>query len=107
MDIKNLRLDYKKSNIDFKNLAEDPIHYFINWFADALEVNKHEANACVLSTVSSDNKPKSRVVLLKDVNSDGFTFFKNYESSKAKDIDNNPNVALNFYWPEIVRQVRI
>jgi len=107
MDIKNLRLDYKKSNIDFKNLAEDPIHYFINWFADALEVNKHEANACVLSTVSSDNKPKSRVVLLKDVNSDGFTFFTNYESSKAKDIDNNPNVALNFYWPEIERQVRI
>ena len=107
MDIKNLRLDYKKSNIDFKNLAEDPIHYFINWFADALEVNKHEANACVLSTVSSDNKPKSRVVLLKDVNSDGFTFFTNYKSSKAKDIDNNPNVALNFYWPEIERQVRI
>ena len=107
MDIKNLRLDYKKSNIDFMNLVEDPIHYFINWFNDALEINKNEANACVLSTVSSNNQPKSRVVLLKEVNSDGFTFFTNYDSSKAKDIDKNPNVALNFYWPEIERQVRI
>jgi len=107
MDIKNLRLNYKKSTIDFKNLAENPIHYFINWFEDALKVNKQEANACVLSSVSSDNYPSSRVVLLKGINENGFTFFTNYKSSKAKDIDANPNVALNFYWPELERQVRI
>jgi pyridoxamine 5'-phosphate oxidase len=107
MDIKNLRLNYKKSTIDFKNLAENPIHYFKNWFEDALKVNKQEANACVLSTISSDNCPSSRVVLLKAVNENGFTFFTNYQSSKAKDIDANPNVALNFYWPELERQVRI
>jgi pyridoxamine 5'-phosphate oxidase len=107
MDIKNLRLNYKKSTIDFKNLAENPIHYFMNWFEDALKVNKQEANACVLSSVSSDNYPSSRVVLLKGINENGFTFFTNYKSSKAKDIDANPNVALNFYWPELERQVRI
>jgi len=107
MDIKNLRLNYKKSTIDFKNLSKNPIHYFVNWFDDALKVNKQEANACVLSTVSSDNFPSSRVVLLKEVNESGFTFFTNYQSSKAKDIDLNPNVALNFYWPELERQVRI
>ena len=107
MDIKNLRLNYKKSTIDFKNLAENPIHYFMNWFEDALKVNKQEANACVLSTISSDNYPSSRVVLLKEVTENGFTFFTNYKSSKAKDIDANPNVALNFYWPELERQVRI
>jgi len=107
MDIKNLRLNYKKSTIDFKNLAENPIHYFMNWFEDALKVNKQEANACVLSSVSSDNCPSSRVVLLKGINENGFTFFTNYKSSKAKDIDANPNVALNFYWPELERQVRI
>ena len=107
MDIKNLRLNYKKSTIDFKNLAKNPIHYFKNWFEDALKVNKQEANACVLSTISSDNCPSSRVVLLKAVNENGFTFFTNYQSSKAKDIDANPNVALNFYWPELERQVRI
>ncbi len=107
MDIKNLRLNYKKSTIDFKNLAENPIHYFMNWFEDALKVNKQEANACVLSSVSSYNCPSSRVVLLKGINENGFTFFTNYKSSKAKDIDANPNVALNFYWPELERQVRI
>jgi len=107
MDIKNLRLNYKKSTIDFNNLAENPIHYFMNWFEDALKLNKQEANACVLSTISSDNCPSSRVVLLKEVNESGFTFFTNYKSSKAKDIDANPNVALNFYWPELERQVRV
>ena len=107
MDIKNLRLNYKKSTIDFKNLAKNPIQYFMNWFEDALKVSKQEANACVLSTISSDNYPSSRVVLLKEVNENGFTFFTNYKSSKAKDIDANPNVALNFYWPELERQVRI
>jgi len=107
MDIKNLRLNYKKSTIDFTNLDENPIKYFMNWFADALKVNKQEANACVLSTVSLDNCPSSRVVLLKGVNENGFTFFTNYQSSKAIDIDANPNVALNFYWPELERQVRV
>jgi len=107
MDIKNLRLNYKKSTIDFKNSVENPIQYFMNWFKDALKVNKQEANACVLSTISSDNCPSSRVVLLKEVNESGFTFFTNYKSNKANDIDENPNVALNFYWPELERQVRI
>ena len=107
MDIKNLRLNYKKSAIDFNTLEDNPIQYFMNWFADALAVNKDEANACVLSTISSLNTPSSRVVLLKEVNENGFTFFTNYTSSKAKDIKHNNNVALNFYWPELERQVRI
>jgi len=107
MDISNLRLNYKKSAIDFSNLEDHPIQYFLTWFADALAINKDEANACVLSTVSENNLPSSRVVLLKEVNEDGFTFFTNYKSNKSKDIDTNPNVALNFYWSELERQVRI
>jgi pyridoxamine 5'-phosphate oxidase len=71
MDIKNLRLNYKKSTIDFSNLEDNPIQFFMNWFNDALEVNKDEANACVLSTISNENKPDSRVVLLKAVNENG------------------------------------
>jgi pyridoxamine 5'-phosphate oxidase len=107
MDLKNLRLNYKKSSIDFKNLENNPISFFLKWFDDALKVNKEEANACVLSTVSVENKPSSRVVLLKSVNEKGFTFFTNYKSNKSLDIQNNPNVSLNFYWPELERQVRI
>ena len=107
MDLKNLRLNYKKSSIDFKNLEDNPISFFLKWFDDTLKVNKDEANACVLSTVSVENKPSSRVVLLKSVNEKGFTFFTNYKSNKSLDIQNNPNVSLNFYWPELERQVRI
>jgi len=107
MDLNNLRLNYKKSAIDFKNLEDNPISYFLKWFDDELKVNKDEANACVLSTVSVENKPSSRVVLLKSVNEKGFTFFTNYKSNKSLDIQNNPNVSLNFYWPELERQVRI
>ena len=107
MDLKNLRLNYKKSSIDFKNLENNPISFFLKWFDDTLKVNKDEANACVLSTVSVENKPSSRVVLLKSVNEKGFTFFTNYKSNKSLDIQNNPNVSLNFYWPELERQVRI
>ena len=107
MDIRNLRLNYNKSAIDFSNLEDNPIQYFLNWFADALKVNKEEANACVLSTISGEKKPESRVVLLKVVNEKGFTFFTNYTSSKAQDIDANNNVSINFYWPELERQVRI
>jgi pyridoxamine 5'-phosphate oxidase len=107
MDIKNLRVNYKKSAIEFNTLEDNPIQYFMNWFADALAVNKDEANACVLSTISALNTPSSRVVLLKEVNENGFTFFTNYTSRKAKDIEHNNNVALNFYWPELERQVRI
>ena len=107
MDLKNLRLNYKKSAIDFNTLVDNPIQYFMNWFADALSVNRDEANACILSTVSEINIPSSRVVLLKEVNVNGFTFFTNYTSSKARDIEYNNNVSLNFYWPELERQVRI
>ena len=59
-----------------------------------LQLNKQEANACVLSTVSNDSIPSSRVVLLKGVTDQGFIFFTNYNSSKGKDIGNNKNVAL-------------
>lgn len=107
MDLRNMRLNYQKSKIDFDNLDNNPVNFFLEWFNDALKMSKNEANACVLSTVSSDYKPSSRIVLLKYFSEKGFTFFTNYKSDKSCDIENNNNVALNFYWPELERQVRI
>ncbi|MEC7646048.1 MAG: pyridoxamine 5'-phosphate oxidase [Bacteroidota bacterium] len=107
MDLKNMRISYQKSKIDFENLDENPIDFFKKWFNEAVSINKYEANACVLSTVSIDNKPTSRVVLLKDFGDKFFTFFTNYKSGKSFDILNNKHVALNFSWPELERQVRI
>lgn len=107
MDLKNIRLNYEKSKIDFKNLDKNPITFFLKWFDDALKIDKNEANACVLSTITHKNKPSSRVVLLKDISDKGFIFFTNYKSDKSVDIEKNNYVALNFYWKELERQVRI
>ena len=107
MDFKNIRIDYNKSKIDFENLDKNPFDLFKKWFNSALEINRNEANACVLSTVSFDGKPSSRVVLIKAISDKGFTFFTNYKSHKSKDIENNNFVSLNFYWPELESQIRI
>jgi pyridoxamine 5'-phosphate oxidase len=69
--------------------------------------DNEKANAFVLLTISKGNEPTSRVVLLRAFDEHGFTFFTNYKSSKSEDIDNNNRVALNFYWEEFQRQVRI
>ena len=106
MDLKNMRLNYEKSSIDFNNLFDNPFSFFSLWMNDAINVVK-EANAFVLSTVSRNNLPSSRVVLLKHFDQNGFIFYTNYESDKSIDISNNKFVSLNFYWPNLERQVRI
>ena len=106
MDLKNMRLNYEKSSIDFNNLFDNPFSFFSLWMNDAINVVK-EANAFVLSTVSNNNIPSSRVVLLKHFDQNGFVFYTNYESDKSIDISNNQFVSLNFYWPNLERQVRI
>ena len=107
MDLKNIRVDYKKSKINFDKLDKNPIDLFLKRFNEALAIDGNEANACVLSTVSTDGKPSSRVVLLKAISDKGFTFFTNYKSDKSRDIENNNFVALNFYWPVLESQIRI
>ena len=106
MDLKNMRLNYEKSSIDFNNLFDNPFSFFSLWMNDAINVVK-EANAFVLSTVSNNNIPSSRVVLLKHFDQNGFVFYTNYESDKSIDISNNKFVSMNFYWPNLERQVRI
>ena len=106
-NIVNIREEFKKSEIDFKNLPDYPLELFHSWFDMALEVDKDNAIAFVLSTVSSEMVPSSRIVLLRGVTEEGFTFFTNYESRKAKDIEKNNIVSLNFYWEKLEKQVRI
>ena len=101
-----MRLNYEKSSIDFNNLFDNPFSFFSLWMNDAINVVK-EANAFVLSTVSNNNIPSSRVVLLKHFDQNGFIFYTNYDSDKSIDISNNKFVSLNFYWPNLERQVRI
>ena len=105
--INEIREDFKKSKIDFSNIPDHPIKMFNDWFEMALESDKDNAISFVLSTVSSENIPSSRVVLLRGLDENGFTFFTNYESAKSKDIEVNNMVSANFFWEKLEKQVRI
>jgi len=98
---------YKKNKIKFDKLSKDPFVLFSSWYEDACADIEKEPNAFVLSTVSSDLKPTSRVVLLKGFSKLGFIFFTNYKSKKGQDISLNKNVCLNFFWNTLERQIRI
>ncbi len=103
--ISSMRKSY--GEVGLEKSDENPIKQFILWLAEAAANPMIvEANAMVLSTVNN-SEPSSRTVLLKDVSEAGFTFFTNYESKKAADISNNPNVALLFPWYPMERQVKI
>ena len=90
-----------------EDLTGHPLEEFKNWFDLAIDKEVAEANAVVLSTVTEKGTPSSRIVLIKDVEQDGITFFTNYNSKKGREIAANPNVSLNVFWPELERQVRI
>ena len=104
--IKDLRTDYQKSELNVKDLTEEPITLFQQWINQAITYS-NDANAFVLSTVNSNGVPSSRVLLLRDATEKGFSFFTNYSSRKSQEIEVNPNVCMNFFWPEMERQVRI
>ena len=104
--IKDLRTDYQKSELNVKDLTVEPITLFQQWLTQAITYS-NDANAFVLSTVNINGIPSSRVLLLRDATKKGFSFFTNYSSRKSQDIEVNPNVCMNFFWPEMERQVRI
>jgi pyridoxamine 5'-phosphate oxidase len=106
-DIAAMRRQYGEVGLVDAQLPINPVELFNTWLSDAAanEVVV-EANAMILSTVV-DNQPSSRTVLLKDLTNEGFTFFSNYESRKAKQISENKNVSLLFPWYPLERQVII
>jgi len=95
------------SGLDETLIDPDPINQFQLWFADAVAANVKLPEAMTLATASPDGRPTARMVLLKQVDQDGFVFFTNYRSTKARQLDVNPYAALVFYWPVLDRQVRI
>ncbi len=102
----DVRRDHSLNELIIKN-NENPVLEIKHWLEEALSNNLQDANAMVLSTVDINNCPSSRIVLARDIDSEGITFYTNYNSDKAKDIDNNPNVSANFYWKELDRQIKI
>ncbi len=106
-DLSNLRMSYEKERFDKRDADPSPIRQFSKWFDQALQLGELEANAVMLSTVSGAGRPSARMVLLKEFGDRGFVFYTNYNSRKGKEIAENPNACLTFYWAPLEKQVRI
>ncbi|WP_107438290.1 MULTISPECIES: pyridoxamine 5'-phosphate oxidase [Streptomyces] len=100
-----MRKQYRSEIVEESGLAEDPMTQFAWWFQQAADSDLFEPNAMVVSTATSDGRPSSRTVLLKQFDTRGFVFFTNYGSRKAREIEENPYVSLLFPWHPIARQV--
>jgi len=105
--IADIRKDYILSSLSESDVEKDPMVQFERWWAEALNSDITEVNAMTLATASAEGVPSARIVLLKGFDKDGFIFFTNYESFKAKDLLENPRACLVFFWKELERQVRI
>lgn len=107
MSIADIRRDYMKEVLSENQVAQNPFRQFDLWWEEAMKADIDEVNAMTLATVSPDGKPSARIVLLKGYDDYGFVFFTNYDSKKGKELYENPQATLLFFWKELERQVRI
>lgn len=105
--VADLRKDYGQASLDERDVADDPIQQFTRWFEEALKAEVNEPNAMGVSTVDERGRPSSRIVLVKQFDARGFTWYTNYDSQKGQQLNGNPFAALLFFWSELERQVRI
>lgn len=107
LELQAMRREYMLAELDERSVERDPFVQFEKWFQEARSAEVMEPNSMVLATVSKEHIPNIRAVLLKLFDERGFVFFTNYKSAKAKEIEANPNVALEFIWLDLERQVRV
>ncbi|HEY4300995.1 MAG TPA: pyridoxamine 5'-phosphate oxidase [Candidatus Didemnitutus sp.] len=105
MALADMRKDYGLAGLTEKDLAKDPFRQFERWFQEAEAAKVTEPNAMVLSTIGREDKPSSRVVLLKGFDSRGFVFYTNYDSRKGRELEHQPEAVLLFPWIALERQV--
>jgi len=106
-NLADIRNEYSSRALSEEKIDSDPFTQFGIWMDEALESQANEPTAMTLSTVAGDGRPSSRVVLLKGYDREGFVFFTNYNSRKGRELAENPYAAINFFWPELERQVNI
>lgn len=105
--VANLRKDYGQASFAETDALDDPIAQFEVWFTQALKAQVDEPNAMCLSTADEQGRPSSRIMLIKQFDQRGFTFYTNYASLKGQQLAANPHAALLFFWRELERQIRI
>jgi pyridoxamine 5'-phosphate oxidase len=105
--IVQLREDFMKGTLSETEVNKNPFVQFEQWLQQAVDAQIPEVQAMNLATVSADLKPASRTVYLREFDNHCFCFYTNYQSAKARHLDQNPHAALTFFWPELERQIRI
>jgi pyridoxamine 5'-phosphate oxidase len=105
--IAQLRKNYTFGQLSETEVPHNPLPLFQLWFDQAVKAQCPEPNSMTLATADQAGDPSARIVLLKGVDQNGFTFFTNYESQKGRDLAIRPQAALLFHWHELERQVRI
>lgn len=105
--INKLREDFLKGELSEENISHEPNVLFEHWFNEAINLEVNEPLAFNLATVNEENKPTSRIVYLREFGENKFYFFTNYHSRKAQELVKHPHICMNFFWPELERQVRI
>ncbi len=105
--ISDIRKSYERGELDETHAADDPLRQFQAWLHEAIEAGVPEPNAMTVATVGPDNRPSTRVVLIKDADERGIVWYTNYESRKGRELAGNPFAALQFHWVEMERVVRI
>lgn len=106
-DLAQMRRSYGQAELDETHVAAEPLAQFQKWFSEAVNAKVPEPNAMTLATVGPDLRPSTRVVLLKGLDVRGLVWYTNYDSRKGLELEANPNAALQFFWVELERVVRI
>ena len=106
-NLADLRKSYEREKLDEADVAQDPLEQFTRWMQQAIDAQIPEPNAMTLATVSKENRPSTRPVLIKGCDERGVVWYTNYESQKARQISKNPWASLQFHWVELERVVRI
>lgn len=106
-NIYTLRKEYKLRSLEIDALSPNPFLQFSKWFEEAQSAHVQEPNAMALATANQIGRPSCRMVLLKNVDERGFSFFTHYLSRKSRELDSNPYGCVTFYWCEVERQIII
>jgi pyridoxamine 5'-phosphate oxidase len=110
MKIADIRREYTFAGLRLADLEANPIAQFQKWFAQATKILSQkdlDVNAATLATADKNSRPSARIILLKGIDERGLIFFTNYESRKGRELAQNPNAALTFYWQQLERQICI
>ncbi len=104
--MRDLRRDFTYGTLDPKEAPSNPFDFLKQWLDEAVQSELKDANAFMLST-ENEGWPDARILLIRDIVDNGFHFYTNYTSKKAKDIEQNPKAMATLFWPELDRQIRM